>query len=186
MFSPQTCRLVVPTLALLALCSFPDVSWAQPKKKAPPPSTGAPVLNFQLPLGCQRGVAQEIVLAGTNLAPAAAFWTGFTAKVELVADDKLEAEGKVKVRITAPPETPLGLYPVRLVAEGGVSNFRLFAVDELPEVVDNDANHDKAKPQEIATPCVVAGRTDADVSDYQNNLAATDDPAEPSVCRPVP
>ncbi|CAM3687397.1 5-carboxymethyl-2-hydroxymuconate Delta-isomerase [Polaromonas hydrogenivorans] len=27
---------------------------------------------------------------------------------------------------------------------------------------------------------------DADVSVYQNNLAATDDPAEPSVCRPAP
>lgn len=27
---------------------------------------------------------------------------------------------------------------------------------------------------------------DADVSVYQNNLAATDDPAEPSVCGPVP
>ncbi len=160
-------RILLPAIAFVVF-SFGSshVSWAQKKKGVPLTPSGAPVLNFSLPLGCQRGVTQELILTGTNIVPAAQFWTGFPAKVEMPADDKLTGDGKVKVLLTAPAETPLGLYPVRILCPGGLSNMRLFAVDELPQAIDNDANHDKAKPQEIATPCVVAGRTDTDVSDY--------------------
>lgn len=167
MFPPFLRRLVVPALmiALVGLGST-NVSWAQKKKAGPPPASGAPTLDFPLPLGCQRGVAQEMILTGTNLLPAAQLWTGFPAKVEFLEDEKLTSEGKAKVRVTAPAETPLGLYPIRLAAEGGLSNLRLFAVDDLPQFVENGANSDKAKPQAVPIPCVVGGRIEADKNDY--------------------
>src|SRR5262249_46391262 len=66
----------------------------------------------------------------------------------------------------ADAHTPLGLYPIRVLSAGGLSNLRLFAVDDLPQVVDNDGNRDKAKAQEISPPCVVSGRIEAESADH--------------------
>jgi len=167
MFAMLGRRFAVPVmLATVAFFCAGDVSWAQKKKPAPPVSAGTPTLDFPLPLGFQRGVATEMILTGTNLLPAGQLWAGFPGKFEIVDDETLNAAGKVKVLVTAPADAPLGLYPIRLAAEGGLSNLRLIAVDELPQIVDNGANQDKAKAQAISTPCVVAGKIEAEKSDY--------------------
>src|SRR5262249_51046066 len=136
--------------------------WAQKKKTAAPPASGAPVLNFPLPLGCQPGVTQELILTGNNLQPVEAIWADFPAKIEIVDDEKLAAEGKVRIRMTADAGAPMGLYPIRVLSESGLSNLRLFAVDDLPQIVDNDGNRDKSKAQGISSPCVVSGRIEAE------------------------
>jgi hypothetical protein len=166
MISPLRRRLLVPAFASVILCfGVGHDSWAQKKKPAPVQS-GTPTLNFALPLGCQRGAVQEVIFTGSNIAPAVQFWAAFPCINEILPDEKLAAEGKVKVLLAAPAETPIGLYPIRILSAAGLTNMRLFAVDELPQIVDNGANHDKAKPQEVSAPCVVAGRTDVDVSDF--------------------
>ena len=39
------------------------------------------------------------------------------------------------VRLDVPPDAPLGLHAVRLATTNGISNLRIFAIDDLPQVL---------------------------------------------------
>ena len=157
--------LALGLLALLLQGLVPRVSWGQPKP--PPPNPNAPSLNMPLPLGIQRGTALDLVLTGGNLANPTGFWAGFPAKVTIPTTDKNGTEaGKLKVRLEVPADAPLGLYPCRLANKAGVSNLRLFCIDDLPTVVETPTNRSKTTPQSVPVPCVVAGTTAAEVSNW--------------------
>ena len=137
-----------------------SVSWAQKKKGPPPPPTGAPVLNPLAVTGITRGTTMELTLAGTNLAEPAAL-LGAPGKVEFLPDDKA-----VKLKLTVPADAAVGLYPIRLACVGGLSNRRFFCVDDLPQVLDDDKNHEKTKPQQVPVPCVVSGKLTAEQGSF--------------------
>src|SRR5215510_3210857 len=157
--------LALGVVALLLNGMFPCVSWSQPKP--PPPNPNAPNLNMPGPMGMQRGTALDLLLTGGNLANPTGFWTSAPAKVAIPTTDKNGTDaGKLTVRLEVPADAPLGLYACRLANKSGVSNLRLFCIDDLPTVVEVAPNRNKATPQAVPVPCVVAGTTAAEASNW--------------------
>ncbi|MFO0930854.1 MAG: hypothetical protein U0736_28130 [Gemmataceae bacterium] len=70
------------------------------------------------------------------------------------------------MKLDVPKDAPLGFHTVRLATRRGMSNARLFCVDDLPQVTEAANNHDPKTAQPVPVPCVVVGRADAEVIDY--------------------
>jgi hypothetical protein len=154
-------------LALLAACPFGGPARAQ--KPPPPgkPNPQAPVLSMPAPLGMQRGTTLEITLTGTNLAEPTGLLVSFPAKVTIPPDNKNGLDNtKLRVRLEVPADAPLGYHSLRLATTRGMSNLRLFCIDDLPQVLKADSSKNKATPQAVPAPCVVVGRLDSESGDY--------------------
>jgi hypothetical protein len=124
-------------------------------------------VNALQPAGVQRGQMVELSLTGTNLAGPTALSLGIPAEVTFPTTDKNgQDNAKLKVQLKLPPDTPLGLYPLRLATKRGLSNVQIVAVDNLPQLTKNDKNTSRATAQAIAVPCAVTGRCDAEKADY--------------------
>ncbi len=65
-----------------------------------------------------------------------------------------------------PRDAPIGFHALRLATARGVSNLRLFCIDDLPQILADNKNRTKATAQVVPVPCVVVGRADAEASDY--------------------
>ncbi|MCI0380167.1 MAG: PPC domain-containing protein, partial [Gemmataceae bacterium] len=140
---------------------------AQKPPPPTPPSAQAPVLAMPMPLGVQRGATLELALTGTNLAGPTGFWTAFPAKSTIPTEDKNgQDNAKLKVRLEVPGDAPIGAHVVRLATTRGISNLRLFCIDDLPQVVENDKNRSWNDAMLVPVPSVVAGKADAEASDY--------------------
>jgi hypothetical protein len=146
---------------------------AQKKKAEPIPSVGPNLAPLQ-PAGGTRGQPLDLTLTGANLAGPTGLMLGCPAKVAIPAEDKNGADnGKLKVRIELPSDGLLGPYPLRLGSRRGLSNLRLFCVDEVGQISEIDGNQDRAKAQRVKTPCVIDGKTSAEQADYfQVNVSA--------------
>lgn len=161
--------LLAPVHFLLLLTVFVGLTGPSGAQQKGPPATGqGPVLAMPMPLGIQRGTSAEIILTGTNLADPVEVWTNIPdAQITIPADNN---NGKDNARLRAvvqvPKNTPLGVYPLRLATARGVSNLRLFCVDDLEEVVSKDANHTRDKAQTVPISCVVTGRVNLESADY--------------------
>jgi hypothetical protein len=150
---------------LLAACSLAvGPASAQPPAPAPPQ---APTLAPVVPLGMQRGTALEVTLTGTNLAEPTGVWTSFPAKVSIPTDANNGANpSSLRVKIEVPKDAPLGFHSIRLATKKGVSNARLFCIDDLPQVMESANNHETKTAQVLPVPCVLVGRADAETTDY--------------------
>jgi hypothetical protein len=158
-------RLSLP--ALMALLSLWSVSGAQPPPPPPAPNPQAPTLTPVAPLGIQRGTKLELTLTGTNLADPTGVWTSFQAKVTIPTDmNNGKDNAKLRVVLEVPADAPLGFHTIRLATTRGMSNFRLFCVDDLPQVLEAGPNTARATPQVVPVPSVVVGRVDAETSDH--------------------
>lgn len=145
------------TLALFAACA--SAGRTQPPPLAPDPK--APVLNPVAPLGVQRGTSIDLTLTGNNLAGPTGLLLSFPAAVVIPTDaNNGKDNGKLSVRLTVPKDAPLGFHTLRLATRRGMSNFRIFCVDDLPQVLEVDTNRSRTTPQAVPVPCVVAGKCD--------------------------
>src|SRR5262249_54255855 len=125
-------------LALLA-CSLGGPARGQ--KPPPPgkPNPPAPVLNIPTPLGTQRGPPLELTLPGTSLAEPTGLLISFPGKVTIPTDNKNGLDNtKLRVRLEVPADAPLGYHSLRLATTRGMSNLRLFCIDDLPQVLKAD------------------------------------------------
>src|SRR5436190_8452072 len=114
----------------LIFASDPWVN-GQPPPVAPNPQ--APTLNMPGPMGMQRGTKLELTLTGTNLASPTGLWTSFPAKVTIPTDNNNGKDAaKLRVVLEVPKEAPLGFHSLRLATTNGMSNLRLFCIDDLP------------------------------------------------------
>src|SRR5262245_7567709 len=168
---------VRPTGLLLAIITISIFSsgesrlTAQPKIVSPiVVSPQAPTLAAPFPFGVQRGTSLELTLTGTNLNDPTAVSVSFPAKVEIVPEKKdgkeLKDPAKLKVKLEVPGDAPVGFHTLRVATKNGISNSRVFCVDELPQVNEADTNRKKESAQAVPVPCVVVGRTDAEASDF--------------------
>jgi hypothetical protein len=136
----------------------------------PPPvklNPQAPTLGVPVPLGMKRGTVFELILTGTNLAGPTALWTSFPCKATFPTDkNNGKDNAKLRVRLVVPPTAPLGFHSIRVATTRGMSNLRLFCIDDLPQIMEVDTNRSRSTPQAVKHPCVVVGRADADVSDW--------------------
>jgi hypothetical protein len=115
----------------------------------------------------QRGTTLELNLTGTNLAGPTKLWTSFPAKVTIPTDkNNGKDNSKLRVRLQVAKDAPLGYHTIRLATTRGLSNFRLFCIDDLPQVMAVDTNRSKKTPQALTFPCVVVGRATQEASDY--------------------
>jgi hypothetical protein len=153
-------RYLLPLAAVL----LPSLLLAQPPAA---PSPLAPTLNPVVPLGVQRGTSIDLTLTGTNLADPTGLWTSFPAKVTIPTEAKNgTVPTSLKVRLEVPKDAPMGFHSVRLATKRGMSNARLFCVDDLPQVMEAAGNNETKTAQAITAPCVVVGRADAELTDY--------------------
>jgi hypothetical protein len=137
------------------------------KGKPPGPAT-PPAINMPFPMGAQRGTTLELNLTGANLADPIVLSTSIPgAKVTIPPDNNNGKDNaKLKVLIEVPKEAPLGYHTLRLLTTRGLSNLRLFCVDDLPQVVKDGKNTSKSTAQAVPVPCVVCGTIAAESSDY--------------------
>lgn len=129
------------------------------------PNPQAPTLNPVMPLGMPRGGALEVTLTGTNLSDPTSVWTSFPAKVTFPADAK-NSKTSLRIKLEVPADAPLGFHTLRLATKQGMSNSRLFCLDDLPQVMETSGNHDRKTAQVVPVPCVVVATADAEQTDY--------------------
>jgi hypothetical protein len=119
------------------------------------------------PVGAQRGTTLEITLSGANLAEPTSFATSFPTKITFPSDNNNgKDKAKLRVLVEIPSDAPLGFHSVRLATARGISNLRLFCIDDLPQVAEKDGNHSQSTAQAVPVPCVVGGTADVELSDY--------------------
>jgi hypothetical protein len=153
----------------IALVLFPACIGDGQAQKPPalPINPQAPVLKPAAPLGMQRGTTLELTLTGTNLSEPTGLWTSFPAKATIPTEgNNGKDNGKLLVRLEVPKDAPLGFHAIRLATRRGMSNLRLFCIDDLPQVLENTSNHAPNMAQVVSLPCVLAGKADAETMDY--------------------
>ncbi len=140
------------------------------RAQKPPPNPvnpQAPVLKPAVPLGMQRGSTLDLTLTGSNLAEPTGLWTNFPAKASIPTEgNNGKDNGKLLVRLQVPKDAPLGFHAIRLATRRGMSNLRLFCIDDLPQVLEGTTNHTPSTAQTVPLPCVVAAKADAETTDY--------------------
>ncbi|HLN30573.1 MAG TPA: hypothetical protein VK395_22705 [Gemmataceae bacterium] len=155
--------LIVGILAGL-FASLETASAQQPLQQ---PNPHAPVLQMPVPLGAQRGSSIDLTLTGSNLAGPTGLWTSFPAKVSFPTDNNNGKDpAKLRVHLEVSHDAPLGFHSIRLATTRGLSNLRMFCIDDLPQVMEVETNHSKATAQAVQVPSVVVGRADQETSDY--------------------
>lgn len=153
-------------LGLALLVSWTGIGQAQ-QPGAIPVNPQAPVLKPPVPLGMQRGSTLDLTLTGTNLAEPTGLWTSFPAKVVIPTEgNNGKDNGKLLVRLEVPKDAPIGFHSIRLATRRGMSNLRLFCIDDLPQVLEVATNHTPSAAQTVPVPCVIAGKADAEATDY--------------------
>ncbi len=136
-------------------------------QKPPPVNPQAPVLKSAFPLGMQRGTTLDLTLTGSNLAEPTGVWISFSAKTTIPTDgNNGKDNGKLVVRLEVPKDAPIGFHAIRLATRRGMSNLRLFCIDDLPQVLESATNHTPSTAQTVPLPSVVVGKADAETSDY--------------------
>jgi hypothetical protein len=140
---------------------------AQPPPSILPPSPQAPNLNLPQPFGTQPGTSIELTLTGTNLADPIALLTGFPAKVTIPTDaNNGKDAAKLRVKIDVSPDAQVGLYPMRLVTKQGVSPFRPFCIDSLPNAPVSAEPATKSAPRALLFPSVASGSIATETSQF--------------------
>lgn len=125
--------------------------------------TSAPTLTRVYPSGVQVGQAAEITFEGTNLDEPTGLTTTFPAQWEILPGN---SPTQLRMRVTALPGAWLGWHLIHVVTKKGVTNGRLFCLDELPQVLTTGTPHSPEQAQAVAPPCVVCGVLDKDHSHW--------------------
>ncbi len=112
----------------------------------------------------QRGTTQKVILNGTRVKDGRQLLldrAGINVKSVKPIDDK-----KVELELEVPADTEPGLYPIRLVAETGLSNVIMFGVGTMPNVDEKEPNSSFSTPQEIENNVTIEGAVAREDEDY--------------------
>jgi hypothetical protein len=116
-----------------------------------------PTVANVAPRGGEPGKAVEIVVSGTNLTPQAKLVVPFKATQAVLPDAKPNP-AQVRIQLTPDAGVPVGVYPLRLITEDGVSAPFFFSIDPFPTVKEIEDNNSFDKAQKVPFPCVVDGQ----------------------------
>ena len=128
-------------------------------------SAAPPTIKGTTPFGACRGVATEVTFEGTNLKGTPELVAPFGVTLQPAAAPNADA-AHWKATITVAPETALGVYPIRVRTEDGISNPILFSVGQLPQVAEVEENSAFEAAQAIAAPAVVEGQAAGNDVDF--------------------
>jgi hypothetical protein len=146
------------TTALLGsfLFVFASLAAAQP-----------PILNAPFPMGAQRGSRLELTLEGKNLHDPLQFSASFPAQATFPTDHNNGKDpGKLRINLEVPADAPLGWHSLRLATKRGLSNFRLFCIDDLPQVLKAGSPNTPQAAQPVPVPCVICGTMQPEITDH--------------------
>jgi hypothetical protein len=124
-----------------------------------------PQLKETSPLGVQKGTEADLTLSGSNLSghPQLVAPFGFTLAAEAEAGSDA-SNWKLKLKVDS--ETAIGVYPIRVQNDQGLSNPILFAVGQLPQVEEKEDNSSFESAQVIPPRVVVEGKSAGNDVDY--------------------
>ena len=137
--------------------------------------SAAPVIRELHPRGAQRGKTFTLTVRGEGLVPGARIETTLAAGISRLgpARDLEKPDTELPFLIELKPDAKVGLYPVRIVTDDGLSNVALFAVGDLPEQDENEAKNPKqsngtqVQAEAVRAPVLVNGTlTIADIDLY--------------------
>jgi len=129
-------------------------------------AAGAPQIGSIRPFGVQRGVSSEVTIGGSNLAGNPRLIGPFAFRTDPV-DVRRSSAAAWTFKLTVSPDVALGVYPVRVQTDDGLSNPFLFAVGQLPQVTEKEDNTSFESAQVLpAPPLVVEGETAGNDVDY--------------------
>jgi hypothetical protein len=81
--------------------------------------------------------------------------------------EKLSDDGKTwKPKLTVPADVPLGVYPLRIHTDDGLSNPFLLAVGQVPNVAEVEPNNSLEQAQVVPLPGVVEGQAAGSDADF--------------------
>jgi hypothetical protein len=124
-----------------------------------------PQINGVSPLGIRRAYSTELTFNGANLAGNPRLIAPFGFKVDSPAP-KGDASNW-KLTLTADASTPVGIYPVRIQTDDGISNPFLVAIGQLPQIAEKEDNSTFETAQKIPDfPLVVEGQVAGNDVDF--------------------
>ena len=127
---------------------------------------GTPQIVGIRPFGVQRGVSSEVTIGGSNLGGNPRLIGPFAFRIDPV-DPKRSSALAWTFKLTVLPDVALGVYPVRVQTDEGLSNPFLFAVGQLPQFAEKEDNTTFEAAQALpAPPLVVEGETAGNDVDY--------------------
>ncbi|HEX4795990.1 MAG TPA: hypothetical protein VH370_19535 [Humisphaera sp.] len=136
--------------------------FAAPKTPAP---TG-PAVVYPLTSAAQPGTSVDITWVGDTLGQPIGMWTSFPATVTPLPAGDSKKRGQAKYRITLDKHVPAGIGAVRLLTSAGVSNLRLFLVDDLPSTPQHSGNHSVEQAQVVSSGVAIDGACEAVAADF--------------------
>lgn len=95
-----------------------------------------PSIRDIAPHGAQRGKTIRLTLKGSDLAPGAKLETTIPGAVTRLTPENPETELPFLVEVRK--DAPVGVYPLRVLTEDGLSNVMLFSVGELAETLEKE------------------------------------------------
>ena len=125
------------------------------------------------PLGVRRGISSRLTLRGSALSGNPSLVAPFRFAIEAPTPGNSGA-ATFNARITVDPLTALGIYPVRVVTDEGLSDPFPLAVGQLPQIqdkadnnnIDWKANETDWTAQRFALPTVIEGGLPEDSHDF--------------------
>lgn len=123
-----------------------------------------PEIVSSTPRGMQRGTTQTVVITGARLNDGRQILIDREG-INVNSVKPIDAS-KVEVEFEVPADSQPGLYPIRLVAETGLSNVMMFSVGVLPNVEEKEPNSEFAVPQVIEKNVTVEGAVAREDEDY--------------------
>jgi len=112
-----------------------------------------PKIGEITPRGAQRGVATELLINGSDLAGNPRLIAPFAFKIDSPSAGQSASSWKSKLTIAA--DVAVGVYPIRVQTDDGISNPFLFAVGQVPQVVEKEDNSVFEAAQPILDPPLV-------------------------------
>jgi hypothetical protein len=130
-------------------------------------SAAPPKINNLSPLGVQRGVATELTVSGANLAGSPRLIAPFRFRIEPASPPAKSDAANWKVRLTAAADVAVGIYPIRIQTDDGISPSFLLPVGQLPQVAEKEDNSSFELAQVLPElPIVVEGQVAGNDVDY--------------------
>lgn len=123
-----------------------------------------PQINNITPYGVQRSVPTEITINGANLGANPQLISPVSVAVEPLAMPGEASNWKLK--LTVPTEVPLGIYPIRVKTDDGISNPFLLAVGQFPNVAEVEPNSHRDQAQAVPIPAVIEGQSAGNDVDF--------------------
>ncbi|RLS54358.1 MAG: hypothetical protein DWH91_12000 [Planctomycetota bacterium] len=148
-------------LAQLALFLLMETLWVSEGQAQ------VPQITVITPGAIAPGQPSTVTVQGGGLDGVTGIWTTFAGQSALAPGEMNGKEaGKVDFVLTLPPDAPVGIHGVRVYSPRGVSNLKLFCVDDLPTIAEAAGNGTVKTPQEVAIPGAIDGVVDNLTRDF--------------------